>query len=79
MQTELRNVLKKMVRFNAWEVGYYRSISCENRLEQFLSLFDMASFCPERIIEKARQEHLDSLIESQRRLMKVATVKSWGV
>ena len=76
MQTELRNVLKKMARFNAWEVEYYRSISCRQRLKQFSVLFDMASFYPDEMIEKSHREHLNSQIESQRRLMKVRSVKS---
>ena len=73
---DLKIALQKFAKFNTWEVKNYRSISCQKRLWQFLVLFDMASYYPDEMIEKAHREHLNSLIESQSRLMKVRNVKS---
>ncbi len=75
MKAELETVLRKMDRFNEWERGYYRSISSEKRLEQFSLLFDMVSHYPDEIIEKAQEEHLNSLIESQARLLSAGKSK----
>ena len=74
---DLKIVLQKMAKFNAWESRYNQSISRKDpadrqkRMEEFLILFDFASYYSDEVIKKAHQEHLDSLIESQRKLMMV--------
>ncbi len=57
-----------MVRFNAWERDYHRAVPVEKRLDHFRILFETKDSYPPEVIQRANQEHLDSLIEIQKRI-----------
>lgn len=55
---ELRN---RMNRFNAWEQSYVKQLSEEEKMRQFLELFELGMSCDSATVEKAHREHLEQL------------------
>lgn len=68
MLNPYRMLQEKMERFNAWERGYHRAVSVEKRLDHFRILFETKDSLPPEVIQRANREHLDSLIEIQKRM-----------
>lgn len=62
---ELRD---KMSRFNAWERSYVKHLSEEEKMRQFLELFELGMSCDSATIERAHREHLEQLVRISRAL-----------
>lgn len=60
-----------MRRFNKWEEEYLRSLHPTQRLEQFLILFEIAQSYDDQKQSKMHEEHLNSLVEAQKRLKRI--------
>ncbi len=55
---ELRNMMN---RFNAWEHSYIKQLSAEEKVRQFVELFELGMSCDSATIENAHHEHLEQL------------------
>ena len=55
---ELRN---RMNRFNSWERSYVKQLSEEEKMRQFVELFELGMSCDPATVEKAHREHLEQL------------------
>ncbi len=62
---ELRD---KMGRFNAWERSYVKQLSEEEKMRQFVELFELGMSCDSATVEKAHREHLEQLARIARSL-----------
>ena len=57
-----------MSRFNQWETEYLRRLHPARRLEQFSILFEVARSYDVKRKLKMHEEHLKSLVETQKNL-----------
>lgn len=58
----------KMARFNEWEAKNRKNLPLENRLEQFLALYDLSRTYDDDVRRKMHENHLKALIETNQRL-----------
>ena len=70
---EYKKYQEKMKKFNAWEIDYNRKLSQEESLRRFDELYKLKKYIPESILEKRHQEHLDSLIEVQKKFKSIGS------
>ena len=64
MKSEKNNIQElrvKMSRFNTWERSYVVQLSEEEKMRQFLELFELGMSCDPATAEKAHREHLEQL------------------
>jgi hypothetical protein len=67
-----KEYLKKLSRFNQWEKEYEANKSDQQRISEFLHLFDLAMSMPYKVRKHAHQAHLENLITDQRCLKKLS-------
>ena len=73
MKSEKNNIQElrvKMSRFNTWERSYVKQLSEEEKMRQFLELFELGMSCDSATVEKAHREHLEQLARIARTLGK---------
>ena len=70
MLNKYKILREKMARFNEWERTHQKSLSLEVRMEQFRMLYETKRYMSADALERAHQEHLAGLIETQKRLKK---------
>ncbi len=58
---DIDRLRENMKRFNEWRLSYTKQLSEEERLRQFVELFDLAMESTPETIEKAHREHLEQL------------------
>ena len=63
---DIRELRNKMNRFNAWERSYVKHLSEEEKMRQFLELFELGMSCDSATIERAHREHLEQLVRISR-------------
>jgi len=68
MNNPYQELISKMNRFNAWEKQYNKNLSPDTRLNQFRELFELSSYMPKEVVQKAHDDHLKHLIETQSNL-----------
>ena len=57
-------------RFNKWEIEYIKSLTIEEKLNQFCILFDFSKSMPKEKVQKASKEHLENLISIKKEFKK---------
>ncbi len=71
MKSEKNNIQElrvKMSRFNTWERSYVKQLSEEEKMRQFVELFELGMSCDSATVEKAHREHLEQLARIARTL-----------
>lgn len=65
MKQQLRNNIEKMIKFNKYEIEYYKKLDFKQKLEQFFELMQhtLNAISPEKI-EKLHQQKLQHLIKT---------------
>lgn len=63
---DIHKLREKMSRFNAWERSYVKTLSEEEKMRQFLELFELGMSCDSATVEKAHREHLEQLARISR-------------
>ena len=69
MKSEKNNIQElrvKMSRFNTWERSYVKHLSEEEKMRQFLELFELGMSCDSATVERAHREHLEQLARISR-------------
>ena len=61
MKSELKEYRTKLNKYNNWEIEYSKKLSLNNRLEQFVELFNLAYELPDKIKDKGHEDHLNNL------------------
>ncbi|MCD6118182.1 hypothetical protein J7K93_14370 [bacterium] len=70
MQNKYKEFINKNTMFNDWEEKYNRTLSAEQKLEQFIFLYKAEDSLPEKKVKKMHEEHLQCLIDIQKSLMR---------
>lgn len=68
MSNKYIQLREKYHRFNKWEIAYNKKIPMETHLDRFVKLYEAGQLLDKQVIENCHQEHLDGLIEIQKRL-----------
>ena len=63
---DIHELRQKMSRFNAWELSYAKTLSEEEKMRQFLELFELGMSCDSATVERAHREHLEQLARISR-------------
>jgi hypothetical protein len=72
MKPDYRKYLQGVSAYNRWETTNRRNLTARKRLDQFLVLYDLNRYCSAAQKERFQREHLEGLVEVQKRLMKYA-------
>ena len=75
MDRQFEILRKKMERFNEWEAENRRQLNIINRLEQFITLFDLGKMHCDETQKKMHENHLNSIISASGRLKKAKEIK----
>jgi hypothetical protein len=59
-----------MARFNEWQTENYRGLSLEERLQQFLVLYNLGKLHNNEVLNKIHEDHLMGLVKTGERLRK---------
>ncbi|MCK4558445.1 MAG: hypothetical protein KAV45_01590 [Calditrichia bacterium] len=68
MQNEILAYREQLVKFNRWEKEEQRKLSEVQKLHQFFVLYHLARQMTPSEIKKARDEHLQHIVDIQSRL-----------
>ena len=68
MKNEILAYRKQLAKFNRWEKEERRKQSEAQKLHQFLALYHLATQMTPSEIKKARDEHLQHIVDVQYRL-----------
>jgi len=64
MKTEYKRFLQKQNRYNKWELDYISNLSIEEKLDQFVELFELKP--KDEILQAKHHKHLNSLIKNRK-------------
>ena len=70
MKNEILTYRQKLSNFNQWKNELNRSRSVDQKLQEFLILFNLANYLDKSDIKKWQKNHLNNLIAIQKRLNK---------
>lgn len=70
MEKQYEMLRKKMTRFNEWEVVNRKTLTVENRLEQFFALYELGQLYCEETKKRIHEDHLSGIVELTKRLRK---------
>ena len=65
MNIKYKEYQRKLDKFNLWEEKYLKNLSVERKLWQFVQLYQLKEFLPIETVQRAHEEHLNNLIETQ--------------
>jgi hypothetical protein len=66
MNIKYKEYQRKLDKFNLWEKIYLKNLSVERKLWQFAQLYQLKEFLPKETVQRAQEEHLNNLIETQK-------------
>ena len=69
MENRYLRLREKYRRFNEWEIQYSKQIPMETHLDRFIQLYQIKQFLDKDTVQRIHQEHLDTLVQTQKRLM----------
>ena len=70
MEKKYEILRAKMARFNEWETENYRSLTLEERLQQFFVLYNLGKLHHDEVLNRIHEDHLMGLVKTNERLKK---------
>ncbi len=74
MENLYKRLLEKYRRFNDWEIRYNKQIPIKEHLERFADYYEIGQSMNPEMVQKLHEEHLDALIQIQKRLRSATTI-----
>jgi hypothetical protein len=70
MKNELLDYRRRLSNYNRWEKMQQNTLSANQKLREFLILFNLADYMEESEIRKQQKLHLENLVAMQKRSRK---------